>query len=172
MHLRRLSHLGTDLGTVNLEKNSDGGRGGDDQSTSRRASKRSSTVTFPQSIISDHKNTTLLIPQSLVNLIRKQVHKFSIESIDWDQIIKASSKRETAISCLYRKTWKVYNAFSLHWGKRKERIILLFVKWRFCPLVWFSLTKGVLDQILCNPVFESFNLNFGFRCINSKTKRI
>lgn len=50
LHLRRLFHLAQDLGMVNLEKNSEKGRGGDDQSTSRRASKRSSAVTLPQSM--------------------------------------------------------------------------------------------------------------------------
>lgn len=48
--MRRLFHLFEDRGTVNREKNSERGRGGDDQSTSRSASMRSSAVTFPQSI--------------------------------------------------------------------------------------------------------------------------
>lgn len=50
--MRRLFHLEEDLGRVNREKNSERGRGGEDQSTSRRASTRSSAVTFPQSIFS------------------------------------------------------------------------------------------------------------------------
>jgi len=49
--LRRLFHLEEDRGTVNREKNSERGRGGDDQSTSRSASMRSSAVTLPQSIL-------------------------------------------------------------------------------------------------------------------------
>lgn len=48
--MRRLFHLEEDLGMVNLEKNSERGRGGEDQSTSRKASIRSSAVTLPQSI--------------------------------------------------------------------------------------------------------------------------
>ena len=75
LHFRRLFHLEEDLGTVNREKNSDSGRGGADQSTSRRASMRSSAVTFPQSIILSH--TLSLIDEE------KFVEKGSEQGIEW-----------------------------------------------------------------------------------------
>lgn len=83
LHLRRLFHLEEDLGRVNLEKNSERGRGGDDQSTSRRASIRSSAVTFPQSI-------TITKPQRK----EKQETKMTKKGTDFQEMKRKVRKLE------------------------------------------------------------------------------
>lgn len=123
--------MAEDLGTVNLEKNSEKGRGGEDQSTSRSASIRSSAVTLPQSI------SVLLFCffETLARLSRAKKKMKSeegeLETLVGKKETESSEKKEFG-GCFGVLIWNLWN-----WGNEYMR---------FSQRDKTKLTTGILKE--------------------------